>query len=134
MNNPYYWVNSMKRFVTILNTAITTAFNDLKVQINQFTGKCPFVRFDSTTELFSVYFDVNTVLTTDGGASNGAKVVLGFNTHLQLLLRHFNYSQINMIESDNDIGHILNPINDYGLNKSEFLSKINVRITENAYA
>ena len=113
-NNPYYWVNSMKRFVDMLNETITTCYNTVKSQITgdggTFNNKCPFVRFDSASELFTIYFDKNGL---PGGT--GGTLRMGFNTQLQLLLRHFNYSQDNLISFDNDIGFVLNPYDDYGL-------------------
>ena len=120
-NNPYYWVNSMKRFVDMLNETITTCYNTVKAQITDdggtFNNKCPFVRFDSASELFSIYFDKNGL---PGGT--GGTLMMGFNTQLQLLLRHFNYSQVNLISFDNDIGFVLNPYDDYGLNSLTYNS------------
>ena len=114
-NNPYYWINSMQRFVDLLNTTITACFNDVKAQIisigGTFTSACPFVLFDSTTELFTVYFDATSL--PDG---TGEQLTMTFNNHLQLLLRHFNYKQVNPQDATNSIGYQFTPFNNYGKN------------------
>ena len=125
-NNPYYWINSMQRFVDLLNATITACFNIVVAQIasvgGSFTGACPFVMFDTNTELFSVYFD-STALPN----IVGKQLKLTFNNHLQLLMRHFNYKQVNL---NDDIGFQFYPTNNFGTNTYIYNSITYVYVTQ----
>ena len=72
----YYYCYTYSHWVDLMNTALRTAYNDVKTQMGaNFGTACPFFEFDATTGLFSINQDANTSFSK---ASTPAPQFLGY--------------------------------------------------------
>lgn len=83
-NTPYYYVYNYTYFITLINNALTTCFNNLQAQISLPTTLIPYLEWDSTTD--------KATLITDNSAFNDSlsnPIALYFNNALYQLFCSF---------------------------------------------
>jgi hypothetical protein len=60
-SSSYYWVENVSDWVIILNQALTNATLDLNLDLGM-TMKPPYIQYDVTTGLFTLYMDQDAVV------------------------------------------------------------------------
>ena len=88
MGDPsYYFVYNYDNFVEMMNTAFSTCLTNLQSKIQTYTIKsnAPFMVYDGSTNLFSIYFDEQGFLTQTAQEN----ITVTFNNDLFNLLKTF---------------------------------------------
>lgn len=88
-NDPeYYYVYSYELFIEMMNTAFRACITNLQTKITGYTiqTSAPFMVYDSTSNLFTIYFD-------EKGNGTPDQITLSFNNELYNLLNSFYFNR-----------------------------------------
>ena len=117
LDGRFYFMNSYKTFVKMLNTALETAYSALNTAIGGggLTTKCPFFRYDTDKSKFELYYDTEGT----GVSSNGSgsvplqateRLKLYFNSDLWGLVSNFNYEFKGGDEEEEEMSYEIIPV------------------------
>lgn len=94
----YYYVYTYKHFCYLFNQMLNTCYTALATQAGAtFTATCPFIDYDASSGLFSIYFDNN---------AGAEEFTMAFGANLYNLLHSFYFRNTNNLVIDR-----LNPNN-----------------------
>lgn len=96
--NHYYYVYTFSHIVYLFNNMLTKCFNDLQTKAGgAFTASCPFMNYDPSSGLFSLYFD-----------TNGEQFTLSFDSNLYNMFNSFYFRNTNqlVVDSNNGLNNI----------------------------
>lgn len=113
----YYFVNNFQTFVDMFNTAVEGAITALDTAIGGagLTTASPALRYDRTTQRFSLYCDIEGMGEFSNGTGSCARQAterlrLFFNSDLWGLLSHFNHQFRGGDETTNEMSYEVIPI------------------------
>ena len=106
----YYYVYTYSHIVYLFNQMLTQCFTDLQTQTaTKFTANCPFMTYEKTSGLFSLYFD-----------NNGEQFTVNFDSNLYNMFYSFYFRNNNQLVIDNA----------YGLNNVSIGSNTFTKVTQ----
>jgi len=93
--NEYYWMHTYTSFCSMVNTAISTIYNQIVTDYGARDTACPLLVYNDSTNKFSIYCDSYGYGEDPDRRSKGEdpdeKWELYFNSNLALLLKNFEY-------------------------------------------
>ncbi|MDR3668881.1 MAG: hypothetical protein P4L35_18770 [Ignavibacteriaceae bacterium] len=95
-NSHYYYVYSMSHIVYLFNNMVQSCFNAIQTQVGDgfiFPCACPFLAYDSSSGLFSMYFD-----------QSGEPFNVFFDNNLYNMFSSFYFRNTNQLVIDNNNG------------------------------
>lgn len=123
---PYYFVYSYDIWITMMNTALSVAMQDLKSQVPAISSASnPFFYFDAETQLISLYCDANFF-----NQASANYITIYFNTVSSQFFNGFVVFQTSSIGSSNGCDDYFQVINKNGLNTIQINSVNYLRMTQ----
>jgi hypothetical protein len=132
INNQYYWVYTYSHFCDLINNAFSSALENIQSQFSQWvtanwgsgqsvptlSTKAPFIKFNPTTNLFSIYYHsygYGGSSRTSAGTSSDENFTLYFDSNLFALLGNFKSLYVGK-DADNGETYQLVVSNDLDIN------------------